>query len=243
MRKYLVTLGFLALPICSPSFGQEPAGVAVAGWVGPVGKVEGALDQNLPEILIQVVFAERNLTSGRINILSRPQIRLLDRQTGLLNSVIVGWNHGTVLLPSKSTIHLQVTPAIIPNAKLTLRAVTEVATPFPHPVPLGNGEMGTGFSVQFFESTLRSVQDGETLVTDGMKVHEKTCHWLDDLPFVGSMLHSLAHGVSRSELIVMLTPRILQTREDADRASRYESDKIDCLIHQLRQPLLGIAGQ
>jgi general secretion pathway protein D len=70
-------------------------------------------------------------------------------------------------------------------------------------------------------STSVAVQDGETIVLGGLIKNEVTrsknrIPLLGDIPYMGALFGSTGKEVQRTELVVLLTPRVIRTPVDAD---------------------------
>ena len=66
------------------------------------------------------------------------------------------------------------------------------------------------------------IKDGETLVIAGMiqERESKTIHkvpFLGDVPLIGALFRSTVSSKSKSEMVIMLTPKIITDNEDSIR--------------------------
>jgi len=90
------------------------------------------------------------------------------------------------------------------------------------------------FNTQHFESTVFA-QDGETVALGGVIVrndqkNENKIPWLGDLPGVGALFRYRTQNKSRQELLVILTPHIVRTRQEADRILAEERRRMEWCI-------------
>jgi general secretion pathway protein D len=65
-----------------------------------------------------------------------------------------------------------------------------------------------------------AVQSGETVVLGGMIQETNTNNtdgvpWLHDIPYIGSLFGGTTRDKKKSELVVLLTPRVMKSRQDA----------------------------
>jgi type II secretory pathway component GspD/PulD (secretin) len=219
--------------------GLNNLGVGRADASGLGGFVFSAASQSF-NLLIRALK-----TQGRIEILSRPQIQTLDNQTALINVgqdvpyvntsnvTATGIISNSILYRPVGVI-LQVTPRISPDGGITMRVIPEVSSVSSTTVPLGNGNTATAFNTQHVETTV-SVQDGETvaiggLITNSDKRNDNKIPWLGDLPYVGALFRYRTEMKAKTELLVILTPRIVHSRGDMDRILAEEAQKMDwCL--------------
>jgi type II secretory pathway component GspD/PulD (secretin) len=184
-------------------------------------------------------------TQGRLDVLSRPQIQTLDNQTALINVgqdipyvntsniTATGIISNSILYRPVGVI-LQVTPRISPDGTVIMRVIPEVSSVANTTISLGNNQTATAFNTQHVETTVFA-QDGETVAIGGLitkhdERHDNKIPWLGDLPYIGALFRYRTQMKMRTELLVILTPRIVRSRFDADRILAEESRKLDwCL--------------
>ncbi len=124
-------------------------------------------------------------------------------------------------------VTVSITPFISPDGYVTLNITPEYSTEIGS-VP--GSETVDGRTVSYKAATLLShrnldlknirIKDGETLVIGGMiQEHEsKTINKipvLGDLPAIGGLFRSTISSKSKSEMVIMLTPKIITDDEDA----------------------------
>ena len=128
-------------------------------------------------------------------------------------------------------VNLQVTPKIMPDGKVLMRVIPEVSSLVPQQVPLGNGQTAAAFNLQHFETTVAAM-DGETIVMGGMiqkttNDNESKVPFMGDLPGIGWLFRYTTKTVAKTELLVILTPHVVRSREDAARLLADESKRIE----------------
>jgi type II secretion system protein D len=184
-------------------------------------------------------------TQGRLDLLSRPQIQTLDNQTATINvgqdvPYVTASNITATGIISNSIAYrsvgviLTVTPRISPDGTIVMRVIPEVSKVSATQVPLGNGNTATAFDTQHVETTVFA-QDGQTVAIGGLitkrdERNENKVPWLGDLPYVGALFRYRTQVKSKTELMVIMTPHIVRTREDADRILAIESRRMDWCV-------------
>jgi type II secretion system protein D len=181
-------------------------------------------------------------TQGRVDLLSRPQIMTLDNQTAAVN---IGQNvpvlAGTVVSGTGVSqqninrldvgINLYVTPRITPDGRVLLRVAPEVSNVDQSTRLDPNGPT---INQQKAETTV-AANDGETIVIGGLittldnKIENKI-PWLGDLPVVGSAFRYRTQNREKRELLIILTPHIVRTPEEAQRILIEEARRMDWIM-------------
>ena len=177
-----------------------------------------------------------------VKFLSAPQIMVIDNQTA---SFRVGDQIPIVTRASQSTTDpnapivsevqfrdtgtlLQVTPRINEGGMVTLEVSQEVSTPGSAPAVGGGGNVA--ISQRTIESTV-IVHDGQTVVLGGL-IRENTSNGksgipgLMHIPLLGNLFGSTTKDVSRTELIVTLTPKVVRNPQEAYDISQELREKI-----------------
>ncbi len=178
-------------------------------------------------------FIDLLASKTAVNFLSAPQVMVLDNQTA---SIRVGDQIPVTVRNSQSTgdgnspvvsevqfrdtgTLLSVTPRINAGGQITLEISQEVSLPGSEP------SVGGGGNVAISQRTIDSsvvVQSGETVMLGGLILETKNesrsgIPLLMDIPWLGELFSSTSDVVFRTELIVMITPRVVES-ESAMRA-------------------------
>ena len=87
-------------------------------------------------------------------------------------------------------------------------------------------------------------QDGETVVLGGVitrrnEKDENKVPWLGDLPGIGALFRYRTENKTKTELLIIMTPRVLRTREDAELFKQVEKC-IRLLLDNPRHPGLNM---
>ncbi len=181
-------------------------------------------------------------TESSVKFLSAPQIMVIDNQTATFR---VGDQIPIVTRSSQSTTDpnapivsevqyrdtgtlLKVTPRINDGGMVTLEISQEVSNPGATPAIGGGGNVS--ISQRTIDSTV-IVHDGQSIVLGGL-IRENTTNskggipGLMNLPVVGNLFGSTTKDVSRTELIVTLTPKVIRNPHEAYEISQELREKI-----------------
>ena len=188
-------------------------------------------------------------TESAVKFLSAPQIMVIDNQTATFR---VGDQIPIVTRSSQSTTDpeapivsevqyrdtgtlLQVTPRINEGGMVTLEISQEVSNPGAEPAVGGGGNVS--ISQRTIESTV-IVHDGQSIVLGGLIRERKTdskggLPGLMNIPVVGNLFSSTTKDVSRTELVVTLTPKVIRNPREAYDISQELREKIkDATLYQ-----------
>ena len=204
------------------NFGSE-AGSALGGLTATI--TNGDVD-----------FILRAMQSdGRLEILSRPQILAADNQAASIDigqrvPFVTGssFNERGNLVNSFSYenvgVQLSVTPRISPDGLVKLDVEPTISSLSTSSVPISEG-----FNVPVINnrsaSTMVSVQDGQTIVMGGListQDNERVTKipLLGDIPYIGAAFKRTKNIRNRTELLIIMTPQIIETPEDIEKYSR-----------------------
>jgi general secretion pathway protein D len=173
-------------------------------------------------------FFDMLATESQVKFLSTPQVMVLDNQTATIR---VGDQIPVTTRSSQSTTNpdapivtevqfrdtgtlLTVTPRINAGGQVTLEISQEVSLPGTEPA------VGGGGNVSIAQRTINSsviVQSGQTVVLGGL-ILENTIEGrsgipiLMNIPLLGKLFSSTSEDVFRTELIVTVTPRVIENQ-------------------------------
>ncbi len=216
----------------STNFGVE-AGIDTAGGF------------NLSVTGSDLSFFFRALKSqGRLNVLQRPQIVAVDNQAAeirvgqrvpfITNSRITdnGDTINTVQYQDVS-IGLSVTPRINPDGFVKLDVDQKIESLSTSSVEITKGVNAVIVNSRQATTTV-TVQNGHTiliggLITTEVEDRESKVPVLGDVPLVGNLFKSVTKKKKRTELLIVLTPRVLRTAEDADRVTDPQIQRMNYL--------------
>jgi len=177
------------------------------------------------------LFVDLLESKTQVKFLSAPQIMVLDNQTGTIR---VGDQIPVTVRSSQSTVDpnapivsevqfrdtgtlLSVTPRINAGGQVTLNVSQEVSLPGSEPA------VGGGGNVAISQRTVNSsviVQSGETVVLGGLILESENetksgIPILMSLPWIGNLFSTTSQDVRRTELIVMITPKVVPDESTA----------------------------
>lgn len=187
---------------------------------------------------------------NRLQVLSRPQIQAMDNQQAFIligqrvprvsgastttygvTSNVVDANVGLILL---------VTPRISKDGRVIMEIGAEKSSLGSDsdaiPVFSSEGQVITSPTIETRQlMTAVSAQNGETVMLGGMisSTKEKISRgvpYLSDIPVVGWLFRYDKDTETRKELLIVMTPRIVEGEEDVERIKRTEAAKMSwCL--------------
>ncbi|MGD8453043.1 MAG: secretin N-terminal domain-containing protein [Phycisphaerae bacterium] len=200
--------------------GGTDVGAAGAGLGGFTFTITGR-DFNF---LLHTLQSENSL-----NVLSRPHIVAMDNQPASISvtdsvpyvtgtQTTTGGQISTSVQRSDVGIKLEVTPQINPDGYVRLEIRQEVSDLSDSTIAVGQGLTAPIFNERVAE-TVVTVQDNETVVLGGLiqtreSKTEQKVPLVGDLPLLGPLFRFQTDDHKRSELLVILTPRVVRTVED-----------------------------
>lgn len=173
-------------------------------------------------------LADENL----LNVISSPSVMVLDNQTAEIQvgeqvpvttgSAVTDGGVVTNSIQYKDTgVHLSVTPSVNAGGMVTMdidQSVTDVGAVNP-------GQEGNRSFLERRINSRVSVKSSESVVLGGLIRENKSdgstgIPLLHDLPYVGALFGSKAKDNNRTELLVVITPRVIASDSDLREVSR-----------------------
>ncbi len=191
-------------------------------------------------------------SAKRLEVLASPKIMALNNQPAYVNvgqSVpqITGLGVSGVGTATSGVeyqdvgVILQVTPRVSPDGMVVMQILanrSDVA-PLSEGIPIGIGADGTPILAPRINNTqaetVISAADGQTVILGGLinkqrSTTSRKVPYLADVPLVGSLFRYDVEVVNKTELLIILTPRVIATEEDMERVKRVEAGRISwCL--------------
>ena len=187
----------------------------------------------------------------RLEILSRPQVMTLDNQTAFIQvgqdvptitgTQLTQFGQQNIITFREVGLILLVTPRISPDGLVVMELNAEKSD-------VGPEAEGIPISVSFEGQVVRaprinttraqttvSALDGQTIVLGGLITKSKSefqrkVPILGDIPVVGRLFSYEGTDENRSELLIIMTPKIVHDEADADRLKQIEAARMNwCL--------------
>lgn len=197
--------------------------------VGILGAAQATASSNLAGTIGSVTaFLQANMQTGLVKILAEPNIMAISGQEGRF---LAG---GIVFLPipqSSSTgggavitlqqqpfgVGVRFTPTVLRGGKINLKVAPEVSEVNPNGITVSaNGSTSILPSINTRQaSTTVQLNDGQSFAIGGLiknNVAEVTNAFpgLANIPIIGALFRSSSFQNDRSELLIIVTPRIVQ---------------------------------
>lgn len=207
-------------------------------------------------VLIRALQATR-----RLEVLSRPQIMTMDNQPAFIqigqrvprisSTGIVSTGQFNAIDLVNIGLILGVTPRISPEGMVVMEIDAENSSLAPIsegiPVTVAGGQVirSPTFNTTMAQTTV-SAADGETIVLGGLITKGRTrldrrVPLLADVPVLGALFRYHNVVEKRTELLIVLTPHIVRTPEEAERVKRLESARMTWCLGDVEE-LHGEAG-
>jgi len=191
-----------------------------------------------------MAFLTATENRSKVKILSAPSVMATDNteaqiqvgeqvpvltSTGAASGVQVGGS--TTFLNTVQNVDtgiiLRIKPRITSTDLVSLEISQDVTSVVP---PAAGGIQSPSFSKRSIK-THAVVKDGETISLGGLISYNITdtvsrIPLLGDIPFLGALFGSTSHNVQKTEMFVLLNPRIIKTNQDAVDASKELRDKL-----------------
>jgi type IV pilus assembly protein PilQ len=193
---------------------------------GSLGLLFGKIGGNLLEVQLQALQND-----NKLNILSSPSITTLDNQKAYTENgervpFVTLSTSGTGGTPTQTTtfidvvLRLEITPHVIDgkNLKMTILVKKdEVDT-------TRKDSLGDPYIIKKQTETVLIVKDGETIVISGLTKQTKSASgngvpWLKDIPILGWAFKSDSRSDQMAEVLIFITPHILQVSNNDQKAS------------------------
>jgi general secretion pathway protein D len=176
-----------------------------------------------------------------VKVISSPSLMVLDNYTASIavgnqqpiqvgETITVGGNVSNNIQYKDTGVSLTVTPSVNAGNMVTMQlsqAVTDVG-----PVDAATGQRS--FLQRQFASKV-AVRSGETLVLGGL-IRDNTTNGkngvpgLVDIPLFGNLFGTTATNTNRTELVVLITPRVMRTTQDMREIGQELKDRMKTLF-------------
>jgi general secretion pathway protein D len=224
--------------------GDVSAGTSEAFSVGEIGGLN-LLSLGASGDFIKANFFDQN---QNINILSRPSLLVRDgvsasieigAEISVIGSTTDNLNSGTGVQTTSSEyistgIAINVTPTV--NAQgIVIMAITQSLS---NTVPNSSGAGGNPSIFKRNLSTEVVAESGQTIILAGL-IDERDSEtdtkvpFLGDLPLIGNIFKSKGNNKTKTELVLMITPKVIsRTEQWTDIMSSFKSTLVDIELEQ-----------
>jgi general secretion pathway protein D len=190
------------------------------------------------------------MTDARVKLISSPSVLAADNRpariqvgseepipTGTINAVVgsPGVSSSTTIQYRNTGRILTILPQVNTKGLVNLQIKAEVSARGDD-VTVGQDRF-PAFNTQDAETTA-VVEDGETLVIGGLIGERKSksrtgIPYLMDIPVVGRFFGTTTDQAQRTELIMLITPRVIRSRDEAQTASEEFKSKLGAVRNEL----------
>jgi len=187
-----------------------------AGGAASLGLMFGTLGGNILELQLSALEQD-----GKLNILSSPSITTVDNQMAFTENgervpyVSIDENGDREVKFEDAVLRLEITPHVIDGEQLKMKIIVKKDE-----VDLTRTVDGNPFIIKKQTDTTLIVKNGDTIVISGLSKQrssdgEQGVPWLKDIPVLGWLFKGQDKGRKLEEVLIFLTPRILQTQAAA----------------------------
>ncbi|MDY0169587.1 MAG: secretin N-terminal domain-containing protein [Thermoguttaceae bacterium] len=193
--------------------------------------------------------------SQRLRVLSRPQVMTLDNQPA---QIVVGedvpfitgttfseFGQQNAVSYREVGLILTVTPRVSPDGLVVMEIVATNSKVGPIdegiPVSVAGNQVIRSPRIQMISAqTVVSALDGQTVVLGGLIVEDdqsttRRVPYLSDIPLVGNLFKYKSNSKSRKELLIIMTPRIVEGVEEAKQIAQVESARMSWCLQDVEK--------
>jgi type IV pilus assembly protein PilQ len=211
----------------------DPTG-RVTATVGTDGTITSALPSLFQFPSQFLARLQNNIQNGTAKVLTDPVLTVQEGETAqvsLTQDVLVGTRQNTTTINDVTTTTVE---ANIQEAGLTLNinvsrvddngfinmSISPSVSSIANTVQLGNGDIASLLSRRTLTSGQIRLRDNQTLIMSGViqdfdRETVSKVPFLGDLPIIGALFRSQRTDKTRNEVVIVVTPRIL---DDSDRS-------------------------
>ncbi len=216
-----------------PAFGLASA------FVGGVGTPSLSVVGKDFQMLLQAIQSQ-----GRVQVLSNPAIMAANNQPAQLfvgeririadaSGLTEGGNINTSTTEEQVGITLNVTPSINPDGFVRLSVLPELSALTQRTTQI-NEDLETPIITERSASTTVTVRDGQTIVIGGLisdryEFRRRKVPFFGDLPLIGTLFRNDEETSLKTELLIVLTPHVIQSPAETDRIDRLTDREVDRL--------------
>lgn len=187
-------------------------------------------------------------TNNKLEVLSRPSVLTRNNQEATItvgqevpfitNSRITsdGQTINTIQYSDVGII-LRVQPRIMPDRLVEMDVAPEISNLTAETVPITNGVTAPVIAKRSAQTSI-VVKDGKTVVIGGMIENNVTENVrkipvIGDIPYLGALFRRTIKEKSKTELLIFLTPFVVENSKELGNLSRAEEKNNNTLAHQV----------
>lgn len=189
-------------------------------------------------------------TDSKLNVISSPHLMVMDNQTAKIqvgdrvpagaSQTVVGTNVVSSIQYLDTGVQLSVTPRINAGGLVSMDITQEVSNATATSTSAIDSPTISKRSVH----SIVAVQSGETMVLGGMITDNKSrgssgLPLLSQIPVLGALFGSQSTVDNRTELLVMITPRVVNNAQQSREVTAEIRDRMKGLMKMELQPLAG----
>lgn len=208
------------------------AGIAAAAGAGSLGLIIGKIGGNLLEVQLQALQND-----SKLNILSSPSITTLDNQQAFtengqrvpfITTTTSGGATTQTVTFEEVVLRLEITPHVIDGKNLKMKIIVKKdELDFSQAKGMG----GNPIIIKKQTQTVLIVEDGETIVISGLTKQRITdsdagLPLFKDIPVLGYLFKSESKSDAMEEVLIFITPHILQLAGKVSQESVINKDKV-----------------
>lgn len=207
---------------------------AVAGLAAATGGLSAIYSSGSVKALLSA-----QATLNNVHIISSPSLMVLNNQeakikvgdqvptqtSSLTNAVSTTTNTNSGLAQASTIqykdtgVMLEVTPRVNSNGMVIMDILQTVSNVVTQSSDTANTNLTPTISNKEIESSV-AVKDGETIALGGLIKNDNTYNksgipFLHELPLIGPLFGSTTKNEDKTELVVLITPRVVKTKQDA----------------------------
>ena len=234
--------------------GISGASIANAGAAAVAAVATGGLSAVYSSSAVNALLSTE-AGKGNVNVISSPSLMVLNNQKAKINvgdqvpiqtaSTQLPTTSGTTagLLTSNSIqykdtgVTLEVTPRVNANGIVIMDVHQIVSSVIP--VTSAVGIQSPTINKKEIDSSI-AINDGETIVLGGLiddnnAMNKSGIPLLYDLPWIGSLFGSTSYTRTKDELVILITPRVVKSKQDSRQISDEFKRKLTGIYQKVTQ--------
>ena len=191
---------------------------------------------------------------GNVNVISSPSLMVLNNQKAKINvGDQVPIQTGTTSIPTASTgiavassiqykdtgVTLEVTPRVNANGMVIMDIHQIVSGVVPQTVTTPGVTSTATINKKEIQSSI-AINDGQTIVLGGLiddtnTINKSGIPLLYELPWIGSLFGNTSYTRIKDELVVLITPRVVKSKQDSQQISDEFKRKLTGIYQKVSQ--------